>query len=78
VPLFVVTSLFALSTGPGQILFVYRLADPAIKRHKSWFWLYFVTSTLFYAGLKNAWGRIAHLKEAMGEKAWVVTTRKKP
>lgn len=75
VPIFVVTTLFTLGTGPGQVLFTYRLADPALKRHRSWFWFYVATSTLFYAGLKNAWNRIAHYKEWRGETAWVVTPR---
>jgi cellulose synthase/poly-beta-1,6-N-acetylglucosamine synthase-like glycosyltransferase len=77
VPLFVVTSLFTLSTGPGQIYFTYKLADPALKKNRSWFWFYVATSTLFYAGLKNAWNRIAHYKEWRGETAWVVTPRVK-
>ncbi len=77
VPLFVVTTLFTLSTGPGQIYFTYKLADPALKKNKSWFWFYAATSTLFYAGLKNAWNRIAHYKEWRGETAWVVTPRVK-
>ena len=75
VPLFVVTTLFTLSTGPGQIFFIYKLADPQLKKEKSWFWFYVLTSTLFYAGLKNAWTRIAHYKEWRGETAWVVTPR---
>ncbi len=75
VPLFVVTTLFTLSTGPGQIVFIYRLADPQIKRHWTWFWFYIGTSTLFYSGLKNAWNRIAHYKEWRGETTWVVTAR---
>ncbi len=77
VPLFVVTTLFTLSTGPGQIFFTYKLADLQIKKHVSWFWFYALTSTLFYSGLKNAWNRIAHLKEWQGERAWVVTPRVK-
>ena len=75
VPLFVVTTLFTLATGPGQVLFTYQLSDPEIRKHKSWFWFYVVTSTLFYSGLKNAWNRIAHYKEWRGETAWVVTPR---
>jgi cellulose synthase/poly-beta-1,6-N-acetylglucosamine synthase-like glycosyltransferase/GGDEF domain-containing protein len=78
VPLFVVTTLFTLTTGPGQIGFIYRLADPQIKRRGRWFVFYVVATTLFYGGLKNAWARIAHLKEALGETAWVVTTRTRP
>jgi cellulose synthase/poly-beta-1,6-N-acetylglucosamine synthase-like glycosyltransferase len=77
VPLFVVTTLFTLSTGPGQIWFTWKLADPQLRKHPSWFWFFVLTSTLFYAGLKNAWGRIAHLKEVRGETTWVVTTRAK-
>lgn len=75
VPIFVVTTLFTLSTGPGQIVFTYHLADPQIKQHRRWFLFYLWTSTLFYSGQKNAWNRIAHLKEAMGETAWNVTAR---
>lgn len=77
VPLFVVTTLFTLSTGPGQILFTYKLADAQLKKHPSWFWFYTLASTLFYSGLKNAWNRIAHYKEWRGETAWVVTPRVK-
>jgi cellulose synthase/poly-beta-1,6-N-acetylglucosamine synthase-like glycosyltransferase/GGDEF domain-containing protein len=77
VPLFVVTTLFTLGTGPGQIWFTYKLADPQLKRHKSWFWFYLFTSTFFYSGLKNAWNRIAHYKEWRGETTWVVTPRVK-
>ena len=58
-----------------KILFTYHLSDPEIRKHKSWFWFYVVTSTLFYSGLKNAWNRIAHYKEWRGEIAWVVTPR---
>ena len=78
VPLFVVTSLFTLSTGRARSCFTYHLADPQIRKHAGWFWFYVATSTFFYAGLKNAWGRIAHLKEWQGETAWVVTSRGKP
>lgn len=75
VPLFIVTSLFTLTTGPGQIIFTYRLADAQIRKHASWFWFYLVASTFFYAGLKNAWNRIAHYKEFRSETSWVVTPR---
>ena len=78
VPLFIVTTLFTLTTGPGQIGFIYRLADPQIRTQGRWFVFYVVATTLFYGGLKNAWARIAHLKEALGETAWVVTTRTRP
>jgi cellulose synthase/poly-beta-1,6-N-acetylglucosamine synthase-like glycosyltransferase len=75
VPLFVVTTLFTLGTGPGQIFFTYQLSDPQLRRHGSWYWFYLATSTFFYAGLKNAWNRIAHYKEWAGETAWNVTPR---
>jgi cellulose synthase/poly-beta-1,6-N-acetylglucosamine synthase-like glycosyltransferase len=75
VPIFVVTTLFTLSTGPGQILFTYHLAEAQIKQQRRWFWTYLWTSTLFYSGQKNAWNRIAHIKEAMGETTWNVTAR---
>lgn len=75
VPLFLVTTLFTLTTGPGQIVFTYLLADPQIRKRGAWFLFFMFTTTFFYGGLKNAWGRMAHLKQALGETAWVVTPR---
>lgn len=75
VPLFLVTTLFTLTTGPGQIVFTYLLADPQIKKRGAWFLFFMFTTTFFYGGLKNAWGRMAHLKQALGETDWVVTPR---
>jgi cellulose synthase/poly-beta-1,6-N-acetylglucosamine synthase-like glycosyltransferase len=75
VPLFVVTTLFTMCTGPGQVLFTYRLADPQIKARRGWFVFYVLAGVFFYAGLKNTWARIAQLKEFRGESAWNVTTR---
>jgi len=75
VPIFVVTTLFTLSAGPAQALFAWKLAHPSIKQHKRWFFLFFVSSLLFYTELKNIIVRTAHLKELMGERTWKVTPR---
>lgn len=75
VPIFVATTLFTLSAGPAQVLFAWKLAHPSIKRHKRWFFLFLVSSLLFYTEFKNIIVRTAHLKELMGERTWKVTPR---
>ena len=78
VPIFVATTVFTLSAGPGQVLFAWRLGDESIKRHGRWYALFFVSSLVFYTELKNVIVRTAHLKELMGERAWKVTPRSVP
>lgn len=74
-PIFVLTTLFTLSVGPGQALFSYLLGEPEIKKHKSWFWLYLIVGSIFYTEFKNVIARVAQVKEAMGERDWRVTPR---
>jgi cellulose synthase/poly-beta-1,6-N-acetylglucosamine synthase-like glycosyltransferase len=75
VPIFVATTIFTSTVGPGSVGFAYRQAHPDIKRHKAWFWQYLVFSTLVYTEAKNIIGRVAQLKQAMGETSWRVTPR---
>ena len=75
IPIFVLTTIFTLSVGPGQTLFAYLLAAPEIRKHKRWFIYYFFYTTLFYTELKNTIGRIAQFKEIMGERNWKITPR---
>ena len=66
-----------LSNRPAQIWFTYRLAHPEIRRCKGWFVAYYLLSVLFYIEWKNIIARVAHIKEAMGERKWIVTPRVK-
>jgi len=75
VPVFVLTTLFIVTVGPGQALFAYLMADPEVKRHRSWFWIYLVFASLVYTEYKNTIGRVAQIKEIMGERDWRVTPR---
>ena len=75
VPIFVVTTIFTASVGPGSVWFAYRLAHPDIKKHRSWFWEYLFFSVIIYTEVKNIIGRVAQLKQAMGETSWRVTPR---
>lgn len=75
VPIFVLTTLFTLSVGPGQAVLAYVNADPQIRRHKSWFVYYLVMSSLFYAEFKNIIARVAQIKEATHERKWRITPR---
>lgn len=69
-------TLFVFLTGPGQLIFTWRNADPEIKRRKRWFWSYLFVSVFFYAGYKNLLARVANMKEVYGEKAWKITPRR--
>ncbi len=75
VPILLVITLFVLATGPGQIFFTYRVADPEIKRRRSWFYFYVFISVLMYSEYKNLLARVANVKEWMKEKSWKVTPR---
>ena len=75
VPMFVLTSLYTLSVGPGQVVFAWRLAAPEIRGRRAWFFAYLVTSMLVYTEAKNTIARAAQLKELVGEHRWVVTPR---
>ncbi|MCA1588049.1 MAG: glycosyltransferase family 2 protein [Chloroflexi bacterium] len=75
VPLFVATTVFTLGTGPAQTFFAYRLSAPEIRRRRWWFVWYFVVASVFYVEFKNVVGRVAQLKEFVGESTWRVTPR---
>lgn len=75
IPIFVLTTVFTLSVGPGQALFAWFKSDPEIKHHKRWFWQYLFFSSLVYTEFKNVIARVAQLKELMGERSWRVTPR---
>jgi cellulose synthase/poly-beta-1,6-N-acetylglucosamine synthase-like glycosyltransferase/CheY-like chemotaxis protein len=75
VPLFVLTTLFTLSVGPGSTLFAYWKAEPSVRERRRWFWTYLLVSSFFYTEFKNVIARVAQVKELMGEKAWKVTPR---
>jgi cellulose synthase/poly-beta-1,6-N-acetylglucosamine synthase-like glycosyltransferase/GGDEF domain-containing protein len=75
VPLLVWITLLVSVTGPGQLYFTWRTADPQIRKNPSWFWWYLVISIVFYAGFKNLLARVANIKETLGETAWKVTSR---
>jgi cellulose synthase/poly-beta-1,6-N-acetylglucosamine synthase-like glycosyltransferase/FixJ family two-component response regulator/GGDEF domain-containing protein len=75
VPIFVATTIFTASVGPGTVWFAYRLAHPDIKKHRSWFWQYLFFSLFIYTEVKNIIARVAQLKQAMGETSWRVTPR---
>lgn len=75
VPIFVLTTLFTLSVGPGQTALAYLLADPEVRRRKGWFVFYLAMSSLFYTQFKNTIARVAQIKELMRERQWKVTPR---
>jgi CheY-like chemotaxis protein/cellulose synthase/poly-beta-1,6-N-acetylglucosamine synthase-like glycosyltransferase len=75
IPIFVLTSLFTLSVGPGQAFLAYLSAEKEIKDHKSWFLWYLLFSSVFYTEFKNIIARVAQIKEIMGERSWRITPR---
>lgn len=75
IPLFVLSTLFTLSVGPGQTVFARKLGAPEIKRQRFWFLRYLFVSSLFYTEFKNIIARVAQFKEFSGEREWKVTPR---
>ncbi len=78
VPIFVATTLFTFSAGPGQVVFAWKLGDESIRQHRRWYLLFLAASLTFYTEFKNIIVRTAHLKELMGERTWKVTPRSVP
>ena len=76
VPLFVLTSLFTLTVGPGQAAFAYALADRQIHDRGAWFFYYLVVGSIFYTPYKNLIAVVAQVKELMRERTWKVTPRR--
>jgi CheY-like chemotaxis protein/cellulose synthase/poly-beta-1,6-N-acetylglucosamine synthase-like glycosyltransferase len=77
VPFFVFATLVMLSNRPMHVLFTYFRAHPEIRRHKGWFVSYFLLSLVFYLEFKNVISRVAHMKELMREREWIVTPRER-
>ena len=75
VPIFVMTTIFTLGTGPAQTVLAWRLAHRDIRRHPGWFLYYLVMSSLFYTGFKNLIASVAQINEAMQQRKWMVTPR---
>jgi cellulose synthase/poly-beta-1,6-N-acetylglucosamine synthase-like glycosyltransferase len=74
VPIFVATTVFTLSVGPGQTLIAWRLAHPSVRR-RWWFAAYLLTSFFVYTEFKNLISRVSHLRELLGYRQWKVTPR---
>jgi cellulose synthase/poly-beta-1,6-N-acetylglucosamine synthase-like glycosyltransferase len=75
VPLFLLTTLFTLTVGPGQTLFAWLLGAPEIKAHSSWFLQYLLVASLLYTEFKNVINRISQIKEFSRDRQWRVTPR---
>lgn len=75
IPIFLITTVYTLSTGPGQVAIAYHLAHAPMKKRWTWFLEYFFVSAIFFSPFKDTLSRIAHVKEAMRERAWKVTPR---
>ncbi len=75
VPIFVITTIFTLGTGPAQTVLAWRLAHRDIRRHPRWFLYYLVMSSLIYTAFKNLIAVVAQVNEAMQQRRWMVTPR---
>ena len=75
VPLFLLTSLFTLTTGPIQAMMAYHVAMPEIRRRRWWFILFIVVSFFFFANFKNLIAAVAQVKHLMRERNWQITPR---
>jgi len=75
VPIFVMTTIFTLGTGPAQTVLAWRLAHRDIRGHGNWFVYYLVMSSLFYTSFKNLIAVVAQVNEAMQQRKWMITPR---
>ena len=75
VPIFVLTTIFTLGTGPGQILMAWHLAHRDIRRHGMWFLEALLISAFFYTAFKNIIANVAQVNEALQQRRWMVTPR---
>ncbi len=74
-PLFVVTTVFTLSTAPGEAILAYIRATPDIRANRWWFFAFFLATLLWYAEWKNFIVRVARIKEILHETSWKITPR---
>jgi len=75
VPIFVITTIFTLGTGPAQTVLAWHLAHRDIRRHRTWFLYYLLMSSLFYTAFKNLIATVAQVNEAMQQRKWMITPR---
>jgi cellulose synthase/poly-beta-1,6-N-acetylglucosamine synthase-like glycosyltransferase len=73
IPLFVLLAVFTLSMGVSQGAFAYLLADPRIKRHRTWFVSYAFHSAVWLGEFKDLTGRVARFNWTVGERRVVAT-----
>lgn len=74
VPIFVVTTIITLGTGPGQIFFILKRGHSSVTQRTRWM-IEFMLFGIFYTEYKNLIGRVAQIKEIMGEHTWRTTPR---
>ncbi len=75
VPIFVLTTVVTTAATPIQVLIAYRLSSEQMRTRRSWFWWYLLLSLIFYSEYKNMIGRVAQIKEWVGERVWKTTAR---
>ncbi len=74
-PLFLLTTLYTLASGPLQVLMAWRLAVPELRTRPWWFVGYLLLATVAYNEAKNLAVKVAQLKQLTGERHWAVTPR---
>lgn len=74
---FCVSTVFTSAVGPLQSLFARRLAAPHMRTpdKRWWWWAYVFVWGAPYGEWRTAVCRAAHLRELLGDRAWVVTPR---
>jgi cellulose synthase/poly-beta-1,6-N-acetylglucosamine synthase-like glycosyltransferase len=74
-PFLIVTTALTLVAGPLAAIMTYRVALESQRRElRHWFFIYAATS-LVYTTAKNTVAMVATVRELLGERGWIVTTR---
>jgi cellulose synthase/poly-beta-1,6-N-acetylglucosamine synthase-like glycosyltransferase len=74
-PYLIITTILTVVAGPLAALMTYQVALPGHRRElRRWFFIY-AAGSLFYTTAKNTVAMVATVRELIGQRGWIVTSR---
>ncbi len=70
------TAVLTLTAGPVAAVVTYRVALWRTKRDLRWWFAIYACTHLLYTTVKNTVAMVAMIREAVGQRAWIVTNRR--
>ncbi|GGC67603.1 response regulator [Hoyosella rhizosphaerae] len=74
IPIFILTTIFTVATGPAVTIITYLLSHPDIRQNKRWF-LWYALVSIAYVNFRNAIAMVSQLRHIRGDVQWRVTPR---